>query len=134
MKNIIKLILVFLILITINDSSYTQSQIEFNLSPVIPIFNLKRNASTSLINGNVHYGYYINEKLIFNPLNDHYLMGSKCDNGTITLAYLEVCNKEFNNESNSRLKRKIRNKENLWFDLTLGEYFPNKGPPIIEKV
>ena len=75
-----------------------------------------------------------NAKRIFNPLNDHYLMGSKCDNGTITLAYLEVCNKEFNNESNSRLKRKIRNKENLWFDLTLGEYFPNKGPPIIEKV
>jgi len=75
-----------------------------------------------------------NAKRIFNPLNDHYLIGSSSDNGTITLAYLEVYSKDFNNESNSRLKRKKRKKANVWFDLTLGEYFPNKGPPIVENV
>jgi hypothetical protein len=75
-----------------------------------------------------------NAKRIFNPKNDYYLIGSMCDNGTITLGYLELCNNEFIPESNSRSKRKMKKQPNVWFNLTLGEYFPNKGPPIVEKV
>lgn len=75
-----------------------------------------------------------NANRIFNPLNDYYLIGSSSDNGTITLAYLEVYNNEFIPESNSRSKKKMIRKADVWFDLTLGECFPNKGPPIVEKV
>lgn len=75
-----------------------------------------------------------NSKRIFNPLNDLYLIGSSSDNGTITLAYLEVYNNGFSKELNPRLKRKMRKKASILFDLTLGEYFPNKGPPIVENV
>ncbi len=71
---------------------------------------------------------------IFNPLNDYYLIGSSSDNGTITLAYLEVHNNEFIPESTPRSKRKMRKKADVLFDLTLGEYFPNKGPPLVKKV
>jgi hypothetical protein len=75
-----------------------------------------------------------NARQIFNPFNDYYLMGSSSNNGTITLAYLEVYNNEFIPEAKSHLKREMRKKGNVWFDLTLGEYFPHKGPPLVKKV
>jgi transcription initiation factor TFIIIB Brf1 subunit/transcription initiation factor TFIIB len=43
---------------------------------------------------------------IFNPLNDLYLIGSSSDNGTITLAYLEIYNNEYNHDLIPRSKKK----------------------------
>ncbi|MFX1490520.1 MAG: hypothetical protein ACFFBI_15320 [Promethearchaeota archaeon] len=68
-----------------------------------------------------------NAKSIFNPLNDHYLLSTSNKNDIITLAYLEVHN------SIQKLKhiKKTRKNSSIWFNLTLGEYFPSKGPPTI---
>ena len=65
---------------------------------------------------------------IFNPHNDHYLIGCTGDNKTITLCYLEVHN--HHDQKDSKFSKKVRNDKNLWFGLTSGEYYPRKGPPL----
>jgi len=66
---------------------------------------------------------------IFNPHNEHYLIGCVGDNMTITLGYLEVYN--HHNHKSRRSTKKVRNNRGLWFDLTSGEYYPRKGPPLV---
>ena len=66
-----------------------------------------------------------NAHRIFNPLHDYYVFGisdanTNNDNNILpTIGYLEVYN--------SPNKKTI--KKGKWFNLTLGEYFPAKGPP-----
>ena len=69
-----------------------------------------------------------NGQQIFNSHNEHYLIGSVGDNETITLCYLEVHN-HYDFKS-LKLSKKVRNSKGVWFGLTSGEYFPNKGPPL----
>ncbi|MHA1987211.1 MAG: hypothetical protein ACW98D_11270 [Promethearchaeota archaeon] len=70
-----------------------------------------------------------NGQQIFNPHNEHYLIGSVGDNETITLCYLEVYN-HYDFKSR-KFSKKARNNKGVWFDLTSGEYFPTKGPPVV---
>lgn len=68
-----------------------------------------------------------NARQIFNPLHDYYVFGisdADTDNtrNIITIGYLEV----YNTPDKKFLRRGITG---IWFDLTLGEYFPTKGPP-----
>jgi transcription initiation factor TFIIIB Brf1 subunit/transcription initiation factor TFIIB len=66
---------------------------------------------------------------IFNPHNEHYLMGCVGNNKTITICYLEVYN---HHHKGRRSTKRIRNNKGVWFDLTSGEYFPTKGPPLVD--
>ena len=69
-----------------------------------------------------------NGQQIFNTHNEYYLIGSVGDNKTITLCYLEVYN---HNHKGRRSNKKVRNNKGILFDLTSGEYFPRKGPPLV---
>ena len=66
---------------------------------------------------------------IFNPHNEHYLIGCLGDNETITLCYLEVYNQ--NHKGRRSTKKARKNRKVVWFDLTSSEYYPRKGPPLV---
>jgi len=70
-----------------------------------------------------------NAQRVFNPLHDYYVFGvsdanTDNNNNILTIGYLKV----YNSPDKKFLRRGIIGK---WFDLTLGEYFPVKGPPEI---
>ena len=78
---------------------------------------------------------------IFNPHNDHYLIGcvsgndnssskngNNDDNETITLCCLTVYNQNYRGRKSTK---RIKAKNGVWFDLTSGEYCPSKGPPLL---
>ncbi len=69
-----------------------------------------------------------NAQQVFNPHNEHYLTGCVGDNETITLCYLEVLN---HNQRSRRSTKKVRSNMDVWEDMTLGEFFPRKGPPLV---
>jgi hypothetical protein len=68
-----------------------------------------------------------NAKDIFNPSNDHYLLNATDEINNVTLGYLEVPN------TPKKLKsiKKSRYNKSVWFNLILGEYYPNKDPPFL---
>jgi transcription initiation factor TFIIIB Brf1 subunit/transcription initiation factor TFIIB len=66
---------------------------------------------------------------IFNPHNEHYLIECVGDNKTITLCYLEVYS--HHNHRGRRSTKKVGNNKGVWFDLTSSEYYPGKGPPLV---
>ena len=66
---------------------------------------------------------------IFNPHNEHYLIGCVGENETITLCCLEVYNHRA--RKGKKFTKKVRNNKGVWFDLTSGEYYPRKGPPLV---
>ncbi|MFX1375187.1 MAG: hypothetical protein ACFFA0_05190 [Promethearchaeota archaeon] len=63
-----------------------------------------------------------NAQQVFNPLYSYYLFGITDNNNVNTIGYLEV----YNTPNKKIFKRRNNTR---WFDLTLGEYFPAKGPP-----
>ena len=69
-----------------------------------------------------------NTQQIFNPHNEHYLIGSVGDNETITLCYLEVYN--HNVHKGKRSTKNLKKNKGVWFDLTSSEYSLKKGPPL----
>ena len=70
-----------------------------------------------------------NAHRIFNPHNENYLIECVGDNKTITLYHLEVYN-HHNHRGRSSTK-KVGDNEGVWFDLTSSEYYPRKGPPLM---
>ncbi|MHA2390600.1 MAG: hypothetical protein ACXAEX_01420, partial [Promethearchaeota archaeon] len=62
---------------------------------------------------------------VFNTSNEYYLFGTTDEISNITLAYLEV----HNTPNRIKFIRGSRKNADKWFNLTLGEYFPYKGPP-----
>jgi hypothetical protein len=66
---------------------------------------------------------------IFNPHNDHYLIGGISDNKTITLCYLEVYS--HHKPKGRKSTKRAKNNKSVWFDLTSGEYYQKKGPPLV---
>ena len=68
---------------------------------------------------------------IFNPHNEHHLIGCVGNNKTITLCYLEVHN---NHKWRKRSTKKPKKNKGIWFDLTSSEYYPKKGPPQMSKI
>ena len=69
-----------------------------------------------------------NGQQIFNTHNEYYLIGSVGDNKTITLCYLEVYN---HNHKDRRSTKNLKKNKGVWFGLTSGEYYPRKGPPLV---
>ena len=65
---------------------------------------------------------------IFNPHNEHYLIEAVGENQTITLCYLEV----YNHSNPKRRKSSKKLKKDVWFGLTSSEYYPMKGPPLVD--
>ena len=66
-----------------------------------------------------------NAPQIFNPLNDYYIFEFLDELGTVGYAYLEVHNLENKRESNIRVRKNVE----VGCNLTLGSYYPSKGPP-----
>ena len=66
-----------------------------------------------------------NAPQIFNPLNDHYVFEFLDELGTVVYAYLEVHNLKNKRESNIRVRKNV----GVGCNLTLGSYYPGKGPP-----
>ncbi|MHA2336142.1 MAG: hypothetical protein ACXACX_02515 [Candidatus Hodarchaeales archaeon] len=64
---------------------------------------------------------------IFNPHNDYYLLGTVDKNKNITLCYLEVYCQE---QGHDHYTKKQKESKTVLFDLTSGEYYHGKGPPI----
>ncbi len=65
---------------------------------------------------------------IFNPHNEHYLIGCVGNNKTITLCYLEVYDYH---KTGKRSTKKLGKNRSVWFNLISSEYFPSKGPPLL---
>jgi hypothetical protein len=64
---------------------------------------------------------------VFNPHNEHYLLGSVDDKKTITLCHLEI----FNHDQDNRNPKDKQKKEKVSsFNLTSRVYYIAKGPPI----
>jgi len=70
-----------------------------------------------------------NDKLIFNPCNDNYLIGCVDHNNSITLCYLEAHN--HHNHRDGCSTENVRKNKGMWCDLTSSEYYPSKGPPMV---
>jgi transcription initiation factor TFIIIB Brf1 subunit/transcription initiation factor TFIIB len=66
---------------------------------------------------------------IFNRYNDHYLIGSVGDNKTITLCYLEVYG--HHKYRGRKSTKRVRSNKGVLFDLTSGEYYHKKDPPLV---
>jgi len=71
-----------------------------------------------------------NTRQVFNSLNDHYLFELVNEDKNILLGYLEVEKFKVNSESSEKYGLMTRVKINL----TLGNLFPSKDPPIIKLI
>ncbi|KKK48337.1 hypothetical protein LCGC14_3146120, partial [marine sediment metagenome] len=66
-----------------------------------------------------------NAPQIFNPLNDHYVFEFLDELGTVVYAYLEVHNLKNRRKSDIKIRKNV----GVGCNLTLGSYYPSKGPP-----
>ncbi|MFX1457197.1 MAG: cyclin family protein [Promethearchaeota archaeon] len=69
---------------------------------------------------------------VFNPHNEQYFMGCFGENKTITLCLLDIHN--YQEHIWKKFNKKAKIEPDVWFGLTSGEYFPRKGPPLVDKV
>ena len=68
-----------------------------------------------------------NAQQTFNPVDDHYIFEFIDEFGTVVYAYLEV-----HNQINTRgFSMQMQKDLGVVCNLTLGEYFPSKGPPML---
>ncbi|KKM07046.1 hypothetical protein LCGC14_1737890 [marine sediment metagenome] len=68
-----------------------------------------------------------NAQQTFNPVDDHYIFEFIDDFGTVVYAYLEVHNQINTRKFSMQMQKDL----GVLCDLTLGEYFPSKGPPML---